>query len=163
MKITTDLKHKSFELDLEDLDPQYNYFDLEFLFVSDGASGIVFDNLSFEYTAFYEDLVLNSGKYPPKNIQYVSSGQEYLELSRISGIRPNREYRIDVVVNHSNESFSESITFEVPKLNQPYDSWIWNDELIGWESPIPYPEDENFYIWNEESLQWDIYVTQEES
>jgi hypothetical protein len=163
MKLIIDLKHKTFNLESESIDPQYNYFDLEFLFVSDGASGIVFDNLSFEYTAFYEDLVLNSGKYPPKNIQYVSSGQEYLELSRISGIRPNREYRIDVVVNHSNESFSESITFEVPKLNQPYDSWIWNDELVIWESTIPYPEDGNFYTWNEIDQAWDIFIAEEES
>jgi hypothetical protein len=163
MKIIIDLKYKTFSLDLTDLDPLYNYFDLKFLFVSEGEKEVIFDNLNFEYTAFYEDIVLNSETYPPKNIQYVSSGQEYLELSRVPGIRPNKEYRIDVLVNHSNESFSDSIIFKVPKLNQPYESWIWNDELIEWESPIPYPEDENFYTWNEEDQAWNIFIPEEES
>jgi len=163
VKITTDLKHKSFELDLEDLDPHSNYFDLKFSFIFEGIKNVMFDNLSFEYTAFHEDVVLNSEKYPPKNIQYISSGQEYLEFTRVFGIRPNRDYRIDVSVNHANELFFESITFEVPKFNQPYESWTWNDELIEWQSPIPYPEDENFYTWNEEDQAWEIFIPEEES
>jgi hypothetical protein len=64
VKITTDLKHKSFELDLEDLDPHLNYFDLKFSFVSEGQKDAIFDNLSFEYTFFYEGIVLISETYP---------------------------------------------------------------------------------------------------
>jgi hypothetical protein len=43
---------------------------------------------------------------------------------------------------------------------QPYPSWIRNEELETWDSPVPYPindiNDEivEFYTWNEETLNW---------
>ncbi len=38
---------------------------------------------------------------------------------------------------------------------KPYESWILNEETCLWESPIPYPEDGNYYIWDEENLSWE--------
>ncbi len=45
---------------------------------------------------------------------------------------------------------------------QPYTSWILNEDTCNWNCPIDYPtktEDANgnpiFYIWNEENQQWD--------
>ena len=39
----------------------------------------------------------------------------------------------------------------------PFPSWILNEETCNWESPIPYPEDnENIYAWNEFAQQWEI-------
>jgi hypothetical protein len=37
---------------------------------------------------------------------------------------------------------------------QPYNSWILNEDSCLWEAPIPYPTDGNFYYWNEETLEW---------
>jgi len=37
---------------------------------------------------------------------------------------------------------------------QPYPSWILNQETCSWESPVPYPEDDNRYYWNEETGEW---------
>ena len=39
---------------------------------------------------------------------------------------------------------------------QPYASWILNEETCIWEPPISYPNDENEYEWNEELLSWII-------
>ena len=40
---------------------------------------------------------------------------------------------------------------------KPYPSWVLNEETCQWESPIPYPGDEeNYYTWNEESQTWDL-------
>jgi hypothetical protein len=36
---------------------------------------------------------------------------------------------------------------------QPYNSWTKNKGQ--WESPVPYPDDENFYVWNEDEQSWD--------
>ena len=29
-------------------------------------------------------------------------------------------------------------------------------QLVLWEPPTPYPEDDNNYRWNEETQQWDL-------
>jgi len=163
VKIITDLAHKTFSLETKDIDPYYDYVDLKFSFSLDGNTEVEFNNLSFGYSVFFEDFLLGADTYPKNNIEYISNGQDYLELSRVFGFRPNRNYEIEIVVNHSEESFSANLSFEVPKLDQPYKSWIWNDELIKWEAPIAFPEDGNFYTWNEETQSWDIFIPEEES
>jgi hypothetical protein len=40
-------------------------------------------------------------------------------------------------------------------LPQPYPSWILNEDTYVWESPIPYPQNENVYIWNETIQDWE--------
>jgi hypothetical protein len=42
------------------------------------------------------------------------------------------------------------------KRTSPYESWNWNKETGEWNSPTPYPNDDNNYYWNETSLSWDI-------
>ena len=43
---------------------------------------------------------------------------------------------------------------------KPYNSWILNEDTCLWESPIPYPQDNNKYTWNESTLTWDIVEIQ---
>jgi hypothetical protein len=42
----------------------------------------------------------------------------------------------------------------IPK--KPYNSWILNETTCLWESPIPYPQDNNKYSWNEQNQSWDL-------
>jgi hypothetical protein len=37
-----------------------------------------------------------------------------------------------------------------------YSSWILNEDTCNWESPIPYPQDNNKYNWNEQNQSWDL-------
>jgi hypothetical protein len=39
---------------------------------------------------------------------------------------------------------------------KPYESWLLDEKTCQWESPIPMPQDENFYTWNEKQLNWEI-------
>jgi len=43
---------------------------------------------------------------------------------------------------------------------QPYPSWILNNETLEWESPIPLPEiePEHIPIWDEENGEWIIVI-----
>ena len=56
-------------------------------------------------------------------------------------------------------------------IQQPFPSWILNEETCVWESPVPYPLIENpynpdqeefwshtvdMYVWNEENQSWDV-------
>jgi hypothetical protein len=42
---------------------------------------------------------------------------------------------------------------------RPYPSWILNDDSCLWESPVPYPDDDNIYTWNEDTISW-VEVTE---
>jgi hypothetical protein len=42
----------------------------------------------------------------------------------------------------------------IPK--KPFNSWILNETTCLWESPIPYPQDNNEYKWNEQNQSWDL-------
>jgi len=37
---------------------------------------------------------------------------------------------------------------------KPFKSWILNESTCLWESPIPYPQDNNKYNWNEQNQSW---------
>jgi hypothetical protein len=39
---------------------------------------------------------------------------------------------------------------------KPFNSWILNEDTCLWESPIPYPQDNNKYKWNEQNQSWDL-------
>lgn len=39
---------------------------------------------------------------------------------------------------------------------QPYPSWILNEQTCLWESRTPYPNDGKQYRWNEDELCWDV-------
>jgi hypothetical protein len=42
----------------------------------------------------------------------------------------------------------------IPK--KPFNSWVLNESTCLWESPIPYPQDNNTYKWNEQNQSWDL-------
>jgi hypothetical protein len=42
----------------------------------------------------------------------------------------------------------------IPK--KPFNSWILNESTCLWQSPIPYPQDNNRYKWNEQNQSWDL-------
>ena len=39
---------------------------------------------------------------------------------------------------------------------QLYPSWTLNEDTCLWESPIPYPDDDETYNWNEEEQSWEL-------
>jgi hypothetical protein len=41
---------------------------------------------------------------------------------------------------------------------QPFASWILNEDTCQWEAPVPYPIDGVMYIWNEETTDWEATV-----
>lgn len=51
------------------------------------------------------------------------------------------------------ESYNAFIT--PPK----YPSFIFNEQELSWDPPVPYPDDpnpDNIYIWNEDILNWEL-------
>ena len=40
--------------------------------------------------------------------------------------------------------------------SKPYPSWTLNEDSCQWESPVPYPDDDEIYTWNEDKQSWDL-------
>ena len=51
-------------------------------------------------------------------------------------------------------TYDENRDAFIPK--KPYNSWILNETTCQWESPIPYPQDDNKYTWNETIKNWEV-------
>ena len=58
--------------------------------------------------------------------------------------------------NHAGIGFTydEDRDAFIPK--KPFNSWVLNETTCLWESPIPYPQDNNKYKWNEQNQSWDL-------
>ena len=58
--------------------------------------------------------------------------------------------------NHAGIGFTydEDRDAFIPK--KLYQSWVLNEDTCLWESPIPYPQDNNIYKWNEQNQSWDL-------
>ena len=40
---------------------------------------------------------------------------------------------------------------------KPFNSWTLNETTCKWESPVAYPDDDEYYTWNEENQTWEIF------
>jgi hypothetical protein len=49
-------------------------------------------------------------------------------------------------------TYNESRDAFIPP--KPFESWVFNEETCGWNSPIDYPSDGYLYLWNEDTLSW---------
>jgi hypothetical protein len=49
-------------------------------------------------------------------------------------------------------TYDESRDAFVPP--KQYNSWVLNEDLCRWESPIEYPNDGKMYIWDEATISW---------
>jgi hypothetical protein len=38
---------------------------------------------------------------------------------------------------------------------KPFESWLLNEEICQWQSPVPRPSDDIDYVWNEDDLNWE--------
>lgn len=153
MKVVFDIKKTG--LALEDFPDQYSkYIDLYFSFLDDGKSFVRFSNLSFGYSISLDGVVIQSQSYPPINVEYVTSDQEFIETDRIYDLDPDLDYTLDVWVNHNSKQFQESYEINMPRPLQPFDSWSWDSDFNEWMPPFLPPDDGKFYDWDENTQSW---------
>lgn len=44
---------------------------------------------------------------------------------------------------------------------KPFDSWLLDEEICQWQSPVPYPSEVpegSFYTWNEDIVNWEEII-----
>jgi len=58
--------------------------------------------------------------------------------------------------NHAGIGYTYDETRDAFIPPKPFNSWLLNESTCNWESPIPYPQDNNRYNWNEQNQSWDL-------
>lgn len=155
MRAAFDIAKKTLEIDSLPTD-YVKYFDLYFSFLNNGSTSVVFNNLSFGYSLYEEGRLIQSSTYPPANVRYVNSDQEFIESDRIYDLDPDLNYTLEIWVSHAGKMLEKTFEINMPRPIQPFDSWLWSEEFNEWMPPFLPPEDGNFYDWDEQSQTWVI-------
>jgi hypothetical protein len=148
IKIKFNTINENFEIHQNDINSYY--VDIFFEIINIGEF-FDFQTLNFGYNLTKSGQLVNQNSWPPNGVIYFKTDQETLATERINW-EPDSELLFDFWMQTSGKRYEFSFPFIVPKPDQTFPSWIWNNNI--WESPVQYPEDGNLYNWNEDSKNW---------
>jgi len=79
-------------------------------------------------------------------------------LTKLTGwaIWKQTSYNNNIRKNFAGIGYTYDETRDAFIAPKPYSSWLLNEESCQWESPIPYPQDDNKYTWNETIKNWEV-------
>ena len=60
--------------------------------------------------------------------------------------------------NYAGIGYTYDATRDAFIPQQPYASWILNEDTCLWESPAPYPTDGKQYTWDEGTTSWMVWT-----
>ena len=149
-------KTQNWELDTKELCAFYNDLHIGF---TDEAPIISFKNLTFGFELKKGENIKQYGVYPPAGVKYVQTNQKYLTTVRLKTF-PTETYELFLWAENDRTRIKKTFTLKIPKPPQPFESWVWSQEELKWNAPIPYPQDDNDYEWDEETTSWKI-ITEE--
>ena len=88
--------------------------------------------------------------------------QEQLGVDFINKLYNTRDVWKQTSYNNNIRKNFAGIGFQYDQIRdafippKPFNSWVLNEDTCRWESPIPYPQDNNRYNWNEQTKSWDL-------
>jgi hypothetical protein len=86
-------------------------------------------------------------------------GQEFLaDDLALGGTWVQTSYNASIRKNYAGVGMFYDNSRDAFIAEQPYASWILNEETCKWEAPVAYPEDGVMYVWNEELTDWQAIV-----
>lgn len=133
-----------------DIAPESPSPDIEVGFTAD-VLPVEFDGLTFGLTVVSNGLPVFTRAYPTAGVRYVATDQQYISNDRVS-LAADDEVALMVWMENAGERSEASTTFVIPRPEQPYPSWTWEDGA--WTPPVPYPDGDAIYSWDEEQGDW---------
>lgn len=86
-------------------------------------------------------------------------GQEFLaDDLGLGGTWVQTSYNARIRKNYAGIGMTYDNTRDAFIPEQPFVSWILNEETCQWEAPVSYPTDGVIYVWNEETTDWEAVV-----
>lgn len=146
------LETLNWEITFEDLAPNYAHLYIGF---TKDAPIIEFVDLKFKYELKQGDRITQQKTFPPSNVKYVRSDQDYLVTERLN-LKPETNYDLYLWAENASVSIEKTVNFTTPRPVQPYASWTWDAYNKTWVPPQPHPEDGQQYDWDEETTSWNL-------
>lgn len=112
-----------------------------------------FDNLSFGWSLSVDGEESASATYPPEDVVYVSTDQQYMTVDAID-VRPDDACVLTVWAENAGKRFETTHEWTVDRPASPYPSWVWNVETAAWGAPVPMPTDGKRYVWDDDTTSW---------
>ena len=81
-------------------------------------------------------------------------GQAFMES--LGGTWVKTSYNGNIRKNYAGIGYTYDAGRDAFIAPKPFNSWVLNESTCLWESPIPYPQDNNRYKWNEQNQSWDL-------
>lgn len=78
--------------------------------------------------------------------------------SLFSGNWKQTSYNNNIRVRYAGIGYTYDAERDAFIESQPYPSWVLNEELLIWDSPVAMPDDGKKYYWDETTTNW-IEVT----
>ena len=68
-------------------------------------------------------------------------------------------YNGNIRKNYAGIGYSYNSDLDAFIPPKPFNSWLLNEDICQWKSPVPYPSDVpdgTFYLWNEDIVNWEL-------
>lgn len=148
---------QNWEVIFDEISPHYAEL---FIGFTGNTSVVEFSDLKFKYELKHVGVIEQYGTYPLPNVRYDATDQEHIEVERIY-LRPDQTYELYLWAENRGESFETTVSFTAARLEQPYPSWVWEENQ--WNPPVDYPENGEHYRWDETTKSWLKSVVQSET
>jgi|TARA_Y100000296_G_scaffold40341_1_gene46521 hypothetical protein len=106
------------------------------------------------------ETVIGSKTIPAEGVTIISSNQACLDSFRCSWV-PDMVIDIEVWMEQTSGRKEGKYQLTVPRPPKRYASWVWDDDLKIWDTPISYPDDGKYgfklqiaYRWDEGTVSW---------
>jgi len=154
LRVTGDLNYNNWELKDFFVDPREIDLQIGFKNMTYEGKFIAFNNLRFGFFLREAEKLIQQSTYPPAGMALLSTDQDFVEQIRLN-IQPDRSYKLHIWAENAGQFYELFVDLNIPKYEQPFESWIWEDNE--WIPPTPYPDDGEIYVWEEDKLQWVLY------
>ena len=77
-------------------------------------------------------------------------------------------YNGNIRKNYAGIGYSYDLGMDAFIPPQPFPSWVLNEDVCIWESPVPRPDyqssvnEKKSWDWNEETVSWDLHLSESE-
>jgi hypothetical protein len=73
-------------------------------------------------------------------------------------------YNGNIRKNYAGIGYSYDLDLDAFIPPKPFNSWLLDEEICQWQSPVPYPSEVpegSFYTWNEDLIDWELITPEE--
>lgn len=153
MKFISDITKKEWSVEKEDLESFR--ISLKIGFRDNGNLPVIFNKMSFGFYLTDENERIVDETFPPEGVEHISTDQEILDIFYIDYLYPDKEYILTIWSKNDNDSWQYSEKIILPRLEQPFPSWTYDEQEHSWEPPVAPPQDPGIaYEWDEDKKQW---------